>query len=206
MKRIIAAVSIVLLSSAFAKAQFVVGGGLRFGHTGGKTEINNNESDLDKTNNFGIYPKVGYFISSDFMVGGKVGLILSTVKDGDTDVKTKNTTFVLAPFARYYALRMNKFSVYAEGNVTYSFGKDKVDGVDGTKTTSIGLNVYPGIGYDLSDKVLLSATINGLSLYAGSVIKKTGDNKEVNNNLGLGVNLDNVVTSGLVTISVLVKL
>ena len=66
------------LSSVFASAQIIIGGGLNFSASSQKsTSLNNNNENLSKnpsTFSFGIAPKVGYIINDTWEVGAKLDL------------------------------------------------------------------------------------------------------------------------------------
>ncbi|HNV51598.1 MAG TPA: outer membrane beta-barrel protein [Tenuifilaceae bacterium] len=215
MKRI-AFVLFLFLSTIFtANAQYFVGGSFGFNTTGGKVKYDGNSTDKASTTTFGFSPKVGYVLSENFCIGLQLNLSTRkvTTPGAPDDIVEKSFTFGLTPFARYYAVRLNKLALFAQGNIGFSTTKtkEKVGSTsnDGPTTNIFGFNVHPGISYDLNDRVSLEAVIGGFNFGFTSAVEKediAGETqKDITNTFGLGVDLNNIATTGFITIGAIVK-
>ncbi len=210
MKRIIFT-SLLLLFSTGIFAQLFVGGNLGFSTTGGKIENGNSSIDKTTQTNFSVTPKVGIFLSEKVAIGAMLDFSIQGEKTpGNPEEIDRTTTFGIAPFARYYAFTFNKLSVFAEGSLGFFYGveKNKVGSTTttGPKTTTLGLSAHPGISYKLTDNIELNAIIGGFNFNLSRVSVKNNNTTDVTNNFGFGANLDNIATTGLITIGAIVKL
>lgn len=216
MKKILNVALFLLFIGASANAQFFVGGSFSFDSEGGSREANGNKTDKKKTSAFVFAPKAGYFLTEKFALGAQ--LIVSTSKEttpiAGTDQIEKTSTFGIAPFARYYALNFNKFSLFGEARLGLLFGSSKSEfaGVtdDGPSITTIGFDITPGIAFALSEKVELEGKVNLFNLGIGSTTEKTdnGNNNETidkTTQFGFGAGLDDVVNTGDFSIGLIIK-
>jgi opacity protein-like surface antigen len=129
------------------------------------------------------------------------------------DEINKSFTFGLTPFVRYYAFRINKLALFAQGNIGFSTTKtkEKIGSTtnDGPTTNIFGFDVYPGISYDLNDRISLEAVIGGFNFGFTSAVEKeevAGETvKDITNTFGLGADLNNLATSGFITVGAIVK-
>jgi outer membrane protein len=210
MKKTIYLLFIILATSGLVNAQLFVGGHFNFNTSAGKTDDAGTTTDNPSHVNFNFSPKAGYMISDDFWVGAalSMGLTHSNSKDV-VEVINNSTSFGIYPFARYYAFRLNKFSFFGQGQLgmAFSSSKTKTDGnsTDGPKSTTLSFRVFPGIAYDISDKFQLEAEINGFNLGVSHNITKDGDIKDQSTDAGFGVTLDNIVTTGNISIGAIYK-
>ncbi|HDP76294.1 MAG TPA: hypothetical protein ENN49_10620 [Bacteroidales bacterium] len=205
MKRTVATL-IMLFAATGVFAQIFVGGSVGFNVTGGKTESGNTSTDKVTQTSFSLTPKAGIFLSEKLAVGTMLGFNLQSEKTPGTPEEIDRTiTFGLTPFARYYAFSLNKLTVFAQGNLGFSYGveKNKVGSATttGPKTTTIGISAFPGISYKLTDKVELEAVISGINFTLNRVSVKHNNTKDITNTFGVGANLDAIAT----TIGAIVK-
>lgn len=212
MKKIVNVALFLLFIGASANAQFFIGGGFSFSTEGGSYKSNGNSQDKESETSFVFTPKAGYFFSDKFAFGGQLVIATSKTPQNNGDIN-KYSAFGIAPFARYYALNFNKFSLFGEAELSLIFGKSKseVNGVtsDGPKATTIGLNVTPGIAYALSDRVELEGKINLFRFGYNYESEKfeNGNNEYTDNtsNFGFGVGMDEVVNTGDFSIGLIIK-
>ncbi len=203
---------IVLLSiTLVSNGQLFVGGSVGVNTSGGKTEVDGNTEKDPSSVSFYFNPQAGYMLSDDFWVGLGLSLnVSSTNSNGDPEVKTSASSFGFVPFARYYFFRANKFSFYAHAQAGLEFGSSKTKSgdvtFDGPKVTEIGVNVFPGIAFDISDKFQLFASVNAFSLGINTEIEKDDDIKEVSTDAGFNVNMNNILTTGAITVGAYFKL
>lgn len=214
MKKLIFISVLLIVTTISANAQYFAGGSFGFNATGGKIKVDGESTDKTSTRTFSFTPKVGYVLSEKFCLGLELNLTTSRVKTpGNPDEIEKSFTFGLAPFARYYAFRMNKLALFAQGNIGFSTTttKNKVGSTttDGPKTNTFGFGAYPGISYDLNDRISFEAVVNGFNFgFTSSVVKEKvagADVKDVSNTFGFGVDLNNIATTGFITIGAIVK-
>ena len=170
---------------------------------GGQLGLNYQGVEDDSNVNFTLLPGATYELSNQLAIGGQIGIDYrartSTQKQGEKSIKTTNSdfTFLLTPYVRYYALGVDRLSLYFDAQVPLSFGtvgSSTVDGktTDGNGTFGIGLQVVPGLKFELSNQIALLATANvaRFGVMYNSVSVKEGDKTVTTSatSFGLGVN------------------
>ena len=165
-------------SEGFSNGDVFVSGSLSFGSI--KT------GDF-KTNSFEIAPKLGFFVSDNIALGGKLGYNSTTQTDfPDPDIKFSE--FSIGAFGRYYATPASKFSVF--GELGFDFVTGKVEqGSDEMKRDGFDIAVGPGISYFLSQNFAMEAHWGALGY---STRKDDTPNAESTNAFGLGLNLTSI--------------
>jgi len=215
MKKLFYVLTFAFVSTLALNAQYFIGGGFSFNTSGGNTEYQDATTDKTKTSSFNFYPMGGYILSDDIYIGValNLGTSKSTTPTTPDETVTSSMSFGLTPFARYYALRFNKFAIFGQGQLGLSFSssKTKVGGTttDGPKTTTIGLNIFPGLSYDASEKIQLYTSINVLNFGFNYSVEKEeiGDDTmyDRTTSFGFGANLNNIVTLGNITVGAIYK-
>ena len=205
-----------LLSVNFMNAQLFVGGSISLNSSGGKTEVGSVSSDKTKTTTFTFNPKAGYFLNDKFAAGASLMFYTRTIKaPGTPGTTTKQNTFGIAPFVRYYAVQFNKFSIYGEGSMGVYFGSQKSETggttTDGPKSTTFMIAITPALSYELTDKISLEANINLLNIsYSVDTEKDELGNgtktKDVTSNFSFGAGTNNIVNTGAISIGAIFKL
>jgi outer membrane protein len=191
------------------EAQLFVGGNVGFSASNQK---NDNGTTIQKTANYSLAlnPYAGKFLSEKLAVGLELYFSLSGSKN-ETAVlsSSKTSTIGVTPFLRYYAVKWNKFQLFAQGNVGFSVSafSSKTAGVtdEGPKTTRMNLTIYPGIAYDVSEKISLQTTINILSVGYGFSSTKDGGASQNVSSFNSGAGLSNIVTLNAITIGGIYK-
>ncbi len=215
MKKLVYLLFLLLLAGTTVQAQYFIGGNFSLNSTGGSIKSGETTTDKETSTSFTLSPQLGYFLSEDLAVGLGIGINSTREKSpGDPEVINKSTGFSIQPFARYYVLDMNKFSLFGEGQLSYSASSSKVESggttTEGPSTSTVGISVSPGISYNLNEKVALEAFINGFNLSYTHTTEKTDvgerEVKDRTSSFNLGGNMDNILTSGAVTVGVIVKL
>ena len=206
-------ISLIVLFSLFIvslNGQVFTGGNISL-HTNGGSQ-NDGTTTTDKTSNFnfGLSPKVGIFLSEKVAAGVAFDFEYSRSKiPGNTEIISKSSTFGFTPFLRYYAVKVNKFSIFGQGNIGMSFSNSnsKIGGIsnDGPKITRVYLSIYPGLAYDLSDKLSLETSLNFLSLSYNNVTSKNGSDTDKTSTFNFGTGLDNIITVGNITVGAIYK-
>ncbi len=214
MKKIVLLVVLALTSFVASNAQLFLGGGFGIDAESGSYDYSGNKGDAPSDVSFSFYPQVGFMLSDNFGVGAYLsfGLTRENDKADPDETIDKSSSVSFAPFARYYAVRFNKFSFYGEAQASLGFGSSKreFDGntTDGPKTTELGFYVFPGMAYDISNKFQLMARINAFGLGITHKVSKTDatDATTTSTNVGFDVNMNNIVTTGYITIGAIIKL
>lgn len=166
-------------------------------------------------NTFKISPSVGVFVASNLAVGASVGYLHSKVTSqtvtntsnamyaGSSDISVKSNLFEIAPFVRKYFTVSDKLYFFGHLEVPIAFGKVNRHYVVVTeypsittveefqfenKSTSIGVNVKPGLDYFLNKNLTIEATFGEFG-YNNSKEKGVDGSVE---NYNFGVNLSSV--------------
>lgn len=191
--------SFVVATMAFAqqtKGDIYLGGSVNFGAGSSSTKVGSTKNEGPKTFDFGIQPKVGYFISDKFSVGIDLGFSSENTKidNSGTTTKYSNTAYGGGVFARYYVMPAEKFGFFFEANAGVMAGSSntKVGSVktDGPNTLAINAGITPGIVIYVSNRVALEANYGflGYSSYTETDKSGTQDVKDTQGNFGLDIN------------------
>lgn len=160
--------------------------------------------------NFTLSPFVGKFLSEKFAIGIKLDLSLSGSKTGvNTETINKSSSIGASPFLRYYAIKWNKLSLYGQGNIGVEFSNSsvKTGGVtnDEPKDTRLYLSIYPGLAYDITNKLSLQTSLNILSFGYNYSTSKNGTSKSNSSSFNVGAGLGNIVSVNAITIGAIYK-
>lgn len=176
MKKIILA-AIAVMGFTFANAQTT---GFSKGSTfiSGAVSISSDKTGDAKTNGFEIEPRVGYFVSENIALGGKLGFSSDKFESG-----AKENAFTVGAFGRYYFTPASQFSVFAQLGVDYTSHKLKPSDV---KSNEFGVGLGLGLSYFLSNHFAIEANWAGLQY---SVDNNGGHGADKTNNFYLGSDL-----------------
>ena len=149
------------------------------GTTNASYLFSSTESSDYKTTNIMISPSIGYFTTNNLVLGISGSYENSKVKNNNYD--SKNTSFGISPFLRYYTPnenRNNKFFTQLE------FGYTEVNDIDGTFFSgAIGAAIFFNkyVSFDIegvyAHTVIETITMNSLGLNLGISVY-LGKNKE----------------------------
>ncbi len=191
-------------------AQVFIGGNFSFKASGGS--IDDGSTTTDKISSFSIdlLPKVGKFMSEEVAVGAALSISYGHVRmPGVNEVVSKSHTVGIVPFMRYYPLKINKFSIYGQANVGLLFtGSNTKSGgttTDGPSTTSFYINVFPGLAYELNERLSLETSLNFLSFGYHNNTTKNGAVKDKTSTFNIGAGIDNIISVGSITIGAIYK-
>ncbi|MGM0531554.1 MAG: hypothetical protein ACQER7_09390 [Bacteroidota bacterium] len=128
MKKIVYLVLFIFLAGTSAYGQYFFGGSFNFSSSGRTEESGDISRDEGSGTSFRLNPKGGLFLSEDFAIGLGIGINTSWERNtGNPDVIEKSSGFSIRPFARYYVVSMNKFSLFGEGQLGLSSSWSKVE-------------------------------------------------------------------------------
>lgn len=163
MKKIMYAILAMMFIAPAAWAQTTqgsksVGGG--FEYYSNKQENIYGNYDYESSS-FEIMPQVGYFIIDNLEVG--VLLNYTSGKSGYTQLDpTKNSSFSVGPFARYYKFTSNeRFAFTGTFSVSFGSGKTSYQNAE-SKTGNMGVFISPGFTYFFSEKWGLDFQLQGI--------------------------------------------
>lgn len=171
------------------QGKLLVGGALSY-QTGASFEFAGQEvetagSDL---NVFAFAPRVGYAISDNFVVGGRLALAFGTEEQevlGET-IEARSTGFAFAPFGRYYMPLNDKAYFFGEALVNFGSVNLTLDGEDLASFSLFQIGISPGFAYFISEKVSIEFLVNGISY----VSFKEEDAEEADDSINIGPNFD----------------
>lgn len=147
MKKVFLTLALVL-TTVVASAQWYVGGSLGF-------------SKHDKDTKYEIAPEVGYKLNDKWTVGAEV--LFGIAKDQVLTIEDEafvydQTTFGIAPYARYTFLTAGEFSMFAEAYATIAHVKVKAYG-ESEGETGFALGVRPGVAYNIDENWTIAAKL-----------------------------------------------
>lgn len=169
--------------SQFNKGRVLLGGNSSFSATTQKYKSGSTTTTLSKTTSFTFNPQAGYFFIDNFAAGLGVIVQTTTVKDDNSSDKSSSTSFIVAPFVRYYL----KPGFFFQG--MYGFGSENDSQTSGIikSDQSYSRSMWSlGAGYAwfLNDHVALEPFIG----YQSDVYKRNG-NKNIDGGLAINVGL-----------------
>ncbi len=178
---------VAVLAFGFANAQDSTGKGFSKGNVfiSGSVGINSEKEGDVKESGFEIAPKVGFFVTDNIAIGGRLGYRSDKAENAVTDTRDEARLSVGA-FGRYYFTPSSDFSLFGELGVDYSSVDDKLADA---KANEIGANLGLGLSYFVSSNFAIEATWAGLGFTSND---NGGDGVDKTNTFGLGANLDSI--------------
>jgi opacity protein-like surface antigen len=190
MKKVILTVA-AIFAFGFANAQETTDGGFANGDVfiSGAVGFGSSSTGDVKTNAFEIAPSVGFFVSPNIALGGRLGYLSET--DDSGVLETKQNTFSIGVFGRYYMTPAAKFSLFGELAVDYATSKfdDGVPGTDDQKANGFGVQVAPGVSYFLAKNFAIEASWGVLGY---SSVKPDVDGAESTDSFQIGLDLRDI--------------
>lgn len=204
MKKIILICFIAISVLFSSNAQLFVGGSLNFNVQSGSTESNGISVDDNTYTNFGIKPKVGFFINDDLAIGSSIGFSYRSTtvpqNGNNSEVVNSSSIFEIAPFVRYYVMETGSLSVFGEAELGLGFGGSKTKSggttVDGPSIFEIGVSLIPGVSYKITDNIDIEAYLGGIAFSNSSSNNDDTDVKTSSTNFG--INLSSNIGLGFV--------
>lgn len=209
MKSIKLTIIAIFVFTALANAQVFVGGSFGIGGRSTSTTSNGTTVKGDSYFNFSFNPQAGVFITDDFIVGAKLGFGINRHSDRQpTATIERASSFGVAAFADYIFARFGKFSVMAEASVPFIFSWHSTE-TGGTKTKQpnvfvTGIGIRPHLLFGLNDHITLLTSLNFLSanfnLQTSTIDGDGAKVRKTDPSFNLGVNADNILNIGAITI------
>ena len=187
MKKIVLS-AVAILAFGFANAQESTGKGFTTGDVfiSGSVGINSEKTGDQKESGFEISPKVGFFVTDNIAIGGRLGFS-SDKEENAAGVETLDESrLTVGVFGRYYFTPASDFSLFGQLGVDYSTVDNKLADA---QENEIGANLGLGLSYFVSSNFAIEATWAGLGYLSND---NGGDGAEKTNSFGLGANLDSI--------------
>lgn len=187
MKKIVLS-AVAILAFGFANAQeSSTGKGFSNGDIfiSGSVGIDSEKTGDVKSSGFEITPKVGFFVTENIAIGGKLGFSSYKAENAVTDTADQSA-FTVGGFGRYYFTPASDFSLFGELGIDYSSIDNKLADV---KENEIGANLGLGLSYFVSSNFAIEATWAGLGFASND---NGGDGADKTNTFGLGANLNSI--------------
>lgn len=132
----------------FSQGDVFVTGAFTFGST--------NDKDFDeKTNAFEIAPQVGYFLTENIAIGGKLGFSSYKVEEAGVDT-AEMSGLTLGAFGRYYFTPANQFSLFGQLGLDYSSMENKLADY---KVNGFAAGLGLGMNYFVSSNFSIEAGV-----------------------------------------------
>lgn len=183
MKKILLS-AVALLAFGFANAQEEKSnGGFSKGDVfvTGAFLLNSEKTGDEKSSSFEIAPQVGYFLTENIAIGGKLGYKTEKAENAAGVETTDKAGFAVGGFGRYYFTPANQFSLFANLGLDYSSMDNKLADV---QEAEFGLGLGAGLNYFVSSNFSLEAGV--------AVLNYTSND----NGGGSGVDKTNTLTFG----------
>lgn len=160
-KVLLSAVALLAFGFANAQEEKSANGGFSKGDVfvSGVVGFGSEKTGDQKDNSFTIAPKVGFFVTENIAVGGKLGYTSSKTDNGVSDAK--NNEFAVGAFGRYYFTPANQFSLFAELGVDY-MSYDNEYGFAAGKGNGFGATLGAGLNYFVSSNFSIEAGVAAL--------------------------------------------
>ena len=146
MKKTLFAIALAMTTMAI-NAQVFVGGG--FGFSSSKYE----GSDYSSTT-FSFSPEVGYVLDDVWSFGLPIGLSTSKTASEKAYDLEGDTSWSIAPYARYTFFKSGNLSVFVDGILGLSGMNDS--------DTNVSLSVAPGVAYGFTDNICMVTRLGSL--------------------------------------------
>lgn len=197
MKKILLSAAAVIAFAFNAQAQettgvtgFSEGDVFMTGSVGfGTTKNGDNKSDQ-----FNISPKAGYFVTSNIAIGAQIGYTSTTTSVenplGPGSVDQDTDSFSVGAFGRYYFTPARNFSFFGQLGVDYVTNKTEVEGLPGeSKDNGFNIGLAPGVSYFVSEHIAFEATFGFLGY---NTSKPDFDGAESTDSFNIGFDLTNI--------------
>lgn len=187
MKKIVLS-ALAVLAFGFANAQdSSTGKGFSKGDLfiSGAIGVDSQKTGDNKSSGFEVEPKIGFFVTENIAIGGKLGFSANKAENGVIDTVDRSALTVGA-FGRYYFTPSSDFSLFGELGVDYSSIDNKLSN---NKENEIGANLGLGLSYFVSNNFAIEATWAGLGYTSND---NGGNGAEKTNTIGLGADLTSI--------------
>lgn len=156
-KVLLSAVALLAFGFANAQEEKSANGGFSKGDvfvTGAFTLGSEKTGDV-KSSSFEIAPQVGYFLTENIAIGGKLGYVSAKAENAGGDTQD-DAGLTVGAFGRYYFTPANQFSLFAQLGFDYTSMEDKLADA---KEKELGLGLGAGLNYFVSPNFSIEAGV-----------------------------------------------
>jgi outer membrane protein len=130
-----------------------------------------------KSSSFEIAPQLGYFLTENIAIGGKLGYKTEKAENAAGVETTDKSGFAVGGFGRYYFTPASQFSLFANLGLDYSSMDNKLADF---QEAEFGLGLGAGLNYFVSSNFSIEAGVAVLSYTSndnggGSGVDKTNE-------------------------------
>lgn len=176
--------AVAILGFTFANAQeeeTTTNGGFAQGDVfvTGAVLFDTDSTGDNKSNFFEIAPQVGYFLTENIAIGGKIGYMSYKAED-EFGTFAESAGFTVGAFGRYYFTPANQFSLFANLGLDYSSMENKLNDF---KFNVINVGLGAGMNYFVSSNFSLEAGVAVLNFRTDD---NGGDGADATNSFTFG--------------------
>lgn len=157
-------------STGFAKGDMFVTGAVTF---------SSEKTGDEKSNSFEFAPQIGFFLTENIAIGGKIGFSSMKAENAGNDTQD-DAGFTVGAFGRYYLTPANQFSLFAQLGLDYSSMDNKLAD---SKYNVIDAGLGLGMNYFVSSNFSIEA---GVAVLGYSTNDNGGDGADATNNFSFG--------------------
>ncbi|BCY29667.1 outer membrane beta-barrel protein [Flavobacterium okayamense] len=156
--------AVAILGFTFANAQeeeTTTNGGFAQGDVfvTGAVTFSSSSMDEDKSSSFEIAPQVGFFLTENIAIGGKIAYMSEKAESFSVDTEDMSG-FGVGAFGRYYFTPANQFSLFGQLAVDYASMEDKLADY---KVNAFGAGLGFGMNYFVSSNFSIEAGVGVLN-------------------------------------------
>ena len=151
-----------------SKSQWIVGGIMNFNSQDSENQYVTSNSEF-KRHSFFIKPDIGYAIDGNLIIGVMPGFNIVNSKFKESNDEFKGLGISVTPYIRKYFSINKKLAFNVQGELMYSYQKDKNLNGNSTINTSdqidrnaLFIGVRPGLTYNLTNKIYLNTNLGVL--------------------------------------------
>ncbi len=185
----------LLAAAAFCQAQFSIGGSVGVGYDKTKPDIGNDVTILQLS----ISPNINYMFNDKIGLGFELGFYYEKDEDKKQygNEKLKIAGWSVAPYVRSVVCKFNKFNFYADWKFYVDNEQVRSESADKDicKILGLGVNIVPGVCYNINDRCSVHAMLNIVSFgYNYSKLTDVTDqgthNEPITENTNIGINVN----------------
>ncbi|MBB6500023.1 outer membrane beta-barrel protein [Pedobacter cryoconitis] len=197
MKKILtmAALCVVALAAhaQTEKGKTIVGGTIGYSNT--KFDYSDH---IDETTKLTLLPSIGYFVKNNLALGLGIGYSNSRGNNssnlsGNMSARQNADNFQISPYARYYVNISEKFKFFSQLSIPVEWGNSKIiydNDLIGSpaipmskvNTSSIGVQVEPGLAYFPTKRIGIQLSIDGLAYFWNKTKNTSAINPDTDEN------------------------
>jgi len=184
--------TVCIANAQIKKGDILLGGNVNFS----KSDVKPNYYGGSDQTSFNIYPSIARAVKDDLIVGLNLSYTHLRSKAGNPATHSTGDSYGLGVFVRRYKNLGANFALFAEGDLSGSYGRSNTYSDGGVKPPdskgySINAGFYPGLAYFISRHVQLETGMQNLaSASYGHSKSGEGVSEMKSNSFSLGTSLN----------------